>query len=120
MVLTIDLAAASEGPLALSVIDNLIVVHNLTQQVLRTGRSLLIYQVSLIFDIKLRTPSERCIHFPVAAPLPLSPYYVSGYEQMSELNVLCLKNIYSHSHPSRQRLGVLPTKLYFMPRYPLF
>lgn len=62
--LTIDLHTS--GPVQLSVQDNLIITHNVAQQ------------VSMIFDIKLRPPQDVRIGFPIAAPLPLTPVAPSG------------------------------------------
>eukprot|EP01126_Amoeba_proteus_P037478 TRINITY_DN3868_c0_g2_i1.p1 TRINITY_DN3868_c0_g2~~TRINITY_DN3868_c0_g2_i1.p1 ORF type:complete len:674 (+),score=147.45 TRINITY_DN3868_c0_g2_i1:760-2781(+) len=74
LVLRIQLSTA--GPVGLSIIDNLIVVHHLEQQ------------VSMIYDIKLRNLEENTLDFPVAAPLPLSPFYCDGKKQIQELEVL--------------------------------
>eukprot|EP01128_Nolandella_sp_AFSM9_P005846 TRINITY_DN2910_c0_g1_i1.p1 TRINITY_DN2910_c0_g1~~TRINITY_DN2910_c0_g1_i1.p1 ORF type:complete len:805 (+),score=138.20 TRINITY_DN2910_c0_g1_i1:28-2415(+) len=59
--LSIDLHTS--GPVQVSVLDSLIVTHNLDQQ------------VSIMFDIKLHSPQDgdaRSISFPIAAPLPLT------------------------------------------------
>jgi hypothetical protein len=55
----IDLHAT--GTCFISVIDNLIVAHNVSQK------------VSMIFDINARHPRDNHISFPLAAPLPLAP-----------------------------------------------
>lgn len=57
--LVIDLHAT--GQCFISVIDNLIVAHNVSQK------------VSMIFDINARHPRDNHISFPLAAPLPLAP-----------------------------------------------
>lgn len=69
--LTIDLHTS--GPVQLSVQDNLIITHNVAQQ------------VSMIFDIKLRPPQDVRIGFPIAAPLPLTPIAPSGDVLTSQL-----------------------------------
>ncbi len=63
--LAIDLHTS--GPVQLSVLDNLIVTHNLSQQ------------VSMLFDVKLRgSPPETRISFPIVAPLPITPISQTG------------------------------------------
>eukprot|EP01122_Echinamoeba_exundans_P004169 TRINITY_DN14182_c0_g1_i1.p1 TRINITY_DN14182_c0_g1~~TRINITY_DN14182_c0_g1_i1.p1 ORF type:complete len:758 (+),score=141.94 TRINITY_DN14182_c0_g1_i1:36-2276(+) len=69
--LVIDLHAT--GTCFISVIDNLIVAHNVSQK------------VSMIFDINARHPRDNHISFPLAAPLPLAPIKLPQKSKPAEM-----------------------------------
>jgi hypothetical protein len=52
----------TNGTVFVHVIDNLLITHNVEQK------------VSMLFDIKAKNAQEEFIAFPLAAPLPLSPF----------------------------------------------
>lgn len=44
----------------------------------------------MIFDIKLRTLHEKRIQFPIAAPLPIMPYYFDSEGQKKPVSDICM------------------------------
>jgi len=57
------------GQVYLSVIDNIIISHNVTQK------------VSMLFDINAKAPKDIHINFPLAAPLPASSFKSENSEE---------------------------------------
>jgi hypothetical protein len=92
--LTVDLHAS--GQCYVSVLDNLIITHNVSQK------------VSMVFDINARHPKETHISFPVAAPLPLAPVKLDTKSANDTIEICTL------SPHDKQPFGIVPNDHIFV------
>lgn len=70
VIMKLEINIHTKGNVDISVVDNLLIVHCITEK------------VSLIYDILAEGPLFSCIEFPIAAPLPITPYFFTGPEKI--------------------------------------